>query len=133
MGFLYVVLGIVGGFFALMIGMRLLIQLKSAKMKGKTAPSLAGKPGKWIQKGKNALFYFYSPSCGACAAMTPVVKNLAKSNDGVFPIDISRDMDTARKFNVMATPTLVVVKNKIVEDITIGPQPPATIEGMLAS
>jgi len=132
MTFFYILLAIIGGFFALTIGMQLLIRYKSAALKGKPAPDLGGRPGKIIQKGKAALFYFYSPSCGACAAMTPAVKALSKSNEGVFPVDISSDMAVARKFGVMATPTLVVVKNRVIEQILIGPQPTASLAGYLS-
>lgn len=131
MTFLYIILSVAGAFVALMIGMRLLIQFKSSALKGKPAPELGGRPGKIIQKGKAALFYFYSPSCGACASMTPAVKALSKDNEGVFPVDISTDMATARKFGVMATPTLVVVKNRLIQEILIGPQPPTSLAGYL--
>ena len=130
MTFLYILLGIVGAFIGLMIFMRILIYQKSSAMKGKPAPDLAGKPGKRIKKGKTAMFYFYSPQCGACKAMTPLVKDLAKKNEGVFPVDISRDMEIARKFSVMATPTLVIVREKMVAEIIIGPQPAARLEAL---
>lgn len=132
MTFLYIIAAIVGGFVALMLIMRVVIQLKSTAMKGRTAPELNGKPGKYVKRGRPALFYFYSPSCGACASMTPEIKRLSKSKDGVFPVDISSDMATARKFGVMATPTLVIVKNRVIENILIGPQPAALLEGYLS-
>ena len=131
MTLIYIALSIAVGFFALMIGMRLLIQFKSSALKGKPAPELGGRPGKIVQKGKAALFYFYSPSCGACTAMTPAVKALSKTNDGVFPVDISTDMAVARKFGVMATPTLVVVKDRVIKEVLIGPQPTASLAGYL--
>lgn len=132
MTFIYVALALIGGIFALMIGMRFYIQIKSSALKGKPAPELGGRPGKIVQKGKAALFYFYSPSCGACASMTPSVHALSKNNEGVFPVDISSDMATARKFGVMATPTLVVVKDRLIKQILIGPQPPASLAGYLS-
>ena len=132
MGFLYTLLGIAGAFIALMIGMRLYIQFRSSALKGKAAPTLNGKAGQLIRKGKPALFYFYSPACGACKAMTPVVTGMSKTRENVFTVDISKDMETARKFGVMATPTLVTVKNSIVSNILIGPQSPATIENQLS-
>jgi len=128
MTFVYIVLGIAGAFVALMVGMRVLIAYKSSAMKNKPAPPLDGKMGKRVSKGKTALFYFFSPGCGACGAMTPVVNEMCKSNDGVFPIDISKDMQTARKFGVMATPTVVVVRDKVVKDVIIGPQSASTLQ-----
>jgi thioredoxin 1 len=131
MVFLYAVIGLLLGFLVLMIGMRFYIQLKSSALKGKAAPSLGGKTGKILKKSKSALFYFYSPSCGACAAMTPAVKQLSAREDNVIAVDISSDMETARKFGVMATPTLIVIREGIIKEILIGPQSPASIEAQL--
>lgn len=124
----YVLSAVVGGFIALMLGMRVLLAFKASKMRGKAAPSLSGKTGKYIGRGRPALFYFYSPHCGACAAMTPVIQKMSKKKNGVFPIDISRDMETARKFGVMATPTTILVRDGLVQDILIGPQPVSSLE-----
>ncbi len=132
MTFVYILLGIIGAFIVLIMLMRLFITYKSSAMKGKPVPELSGKPGKWIKKGKGAMFYFYSPSCGACKAMTPVVKELSKNNRGVFPVDISKDMSIAGKFGIMATPTLVIIKDKMVQDIIIGPQPQHKLEELVS-
>jgi len=131
MTFLYILMVVVGGFMVLMLGLRASMAMKASRMKGKPAPALAGKPGKHVKSGKPGLFYFYSPACGACASMTPVVKKLEKDRDGVFPIDISRDMDTARRFGVMATPTTITVRDGLVEQVLIGPQPAPALESMI--
>ncbi len=130
-GILYVFLALVGAFLVLIFGMRLVLVLRIRKSKGKPAPQLSGKPGRVVRKRPAALFYFYSPSCGACRTMTPVVKQMSKSLDTVFPVDISRDMETARKFGVMATPTTVLVKKGLVDEILIGPQSEGTLRGLL--
>ncbi len=125
------IIGVVAAFLALLIGMQLFIRYKASALKGKPVPDLGGQAGKHTQKGKAALFYFYSPACGACRSMTPAVKELSKSKEGVFPIDISSDMATARKFGVMATPTLIVVKDRMIKDILIGPQKAASLASHL--
>ena len=119
---------IVVAFFA----MQLLLVRKMQRQKGKPAPKLEGKAGKWIAGGNVALFYFYSPNCGACRAMTPTVKKLAKDYKGVFPIDISQDMNTAHLFGVMATPTTVVIEEGVIQNILIGPQPSAHLEQLVS-
>ena len=130
---LFTIVGVViGAFVLLMVSMRVLIVLKIRKQKGKPAPKLEGARGKAMKRDRNSLFYFYSPKCGACRTMTPLVKQLSESNDGVFSVDISQDMATARAFGVMATPTTVIVKAGIVEDILVGPQPPARLKAILA-
>ena len=132
MSFLTVAAVIVGGFIALVIGMQLYVRYKASALKGRPVPPLGGKAGKLTQKGRPALFYFYSPSCGACASMTPAINALSKTNEGVFPVDISKDMDTARKFGIMATPTVVVVRDRVIQEILLGPQPAAALTGRLA-
>ncbi len=132
MNFISIALIVVGAVVALMVGMQLFIRYKAAALKGRPVPELDGKAGKITKKGKPALFYFYSPSCGACASMTPAIKEMSQSNDGVFPVDISKDMGTARKFGIMATPTVVVVKDRTIQEILIGPQPVAALAGRLA-
>ena len=118
---------------ALFVGTQFLLVSRMRRQRGKHAPELDGKAQRWLKKGKPALFYFYSPSCGACRAMTPVVKTLEKERGGVFPVDISRDMETARKFGVMATPTTVVVDNGIIREVLIGPQPRTTLEAFVSA
>ncbi|RME30602.1 MAG: thioredoxin [Deltaproteobacteria bacterium] len=130
MNFLMVAAVAVGGFIALLFAFQLFMVFKMRRKEGKPAPSLDGKPGKLIEKGNRAVFYFYSPSCGACKAMTPVFRKMARTKKNVFPVDISTDMATARKFGVMATPTVIVVNNKTIEKVLIGPQPQATLQSL---
>lgn len=133
MTFVFVVGGVVAGLVALMVLSRTLIVWKAKAQQGKPAPELSGPAKAWVRKGKRALFYFYSPACGACHAMTPVVQRLRKDHDGVFPVDVSQDMETARRFGVMATPTTVVVDHGVVARVLIGPQTPAALQGLVAS
>ena len=56
---------------------------------------------------------FYADWCGPCKAMEPVVKEVAKSIAGkarIIKIDIDRNEDTARSFNVTAVPTFILFK-----------------------
>ncbi|MBN2804502.1 MAG: thioredoxin family protein [Deltaproteobacteria bacterium] len=132
MNFLYILLVVIGLFVSLVVFMRVFVYYKSSAMKGKEVPEIGGKAGKFVSRGGNALFYFYSPGCGACKAMTPVVIELSKNTEGVFPVDISKEMATAKKLGVMATPTIVVIKNKIVDKIVMGPQPAHRIKELLS-
>lgn len=128
-----IILGsVVGGVFVLLFGLRIWMAIKMQKMQGKPVPDLPGRLGKAVRKGNPTIFYFYSPSCGACKAMTPVIQKMAKKGKSVFPVDISRDMDTARKFGVMATPTTILVSGGKVEQVRIGPQPEAELAHMVA-
>jgi thioredoxin 1 len=132
LNFVYILLAVLIGFFALMIGMRIAIQFKASLLKGKSAPELTNACGKIIRENQKSLFYFYSPGCGACRSMTPVIRKLSETNRNIAAVDISSDMSTARSFSVMATPTLVLIDNGLIKDVFIGPQSASAIENLLA-
>jgi len=127
---LLIVVLVVAGLIVLFFGFQIFMVMRMRRMEGKPAPQLDGKPGKAIKRGK-ALFYFYSPACGACRSITPVVQKMAKTKKNVFPIDISTDMATARKFSVMATPTTILVEQGTIKKIMIGPQPRDSLQALV--
>lgn len=108
----YILLGI----FIAFMGMQYLMILRSKKNKGKRVEQVSGKLGKMMLRGQKAMVYFYSPTCRACKVQTPIIDRLISDGHEIQKIDISRDISTARKFGVMATPTTVVLEgDKIVE------------------
>lgn len=113
------------------IGMQVFVAWRMKRMEGAPAPQVGGDAGQRIAGGESALFYFYSPQCGACRTMTPVVKELAGQGPGVFAVDITQDMDTARRFGVMATPTTVVVKQGTVSQVLVGAQSPDRLRSLV--
>ena len=116
---------------ALFIGLQLFMRLKMMLKKGKTAPHVDGKAGRMVTNGDKVLFYFYSPGCRACIPMTPVIKNLAKKNRNVFPVDVSKDMSTAQKFGVMGTPSTVLIESGKIKEFLVGFQPEDKVRGLL--
>lgn len=108
---------------ALFFGFQYFMVFKMRLKKGKAAPELSGSYGKAVKNNKTSLFYFYSPSCGACRSMTPLVENYTKNNPRCFKVDVSKDMETARAFGVMGTPSTVLVENGKITDFIVGPKP----------
>lgn len=79
---------------------------------------------------------FYSPTCGPCRMLAPVVENLAKQYGGRInfaKIDTSRYQLTAGKFQIRGVPTLIFFKNGRVVDQVVGAAPQAEIEQKLNS
>lgn len=126
------VLSIVIVLVALFVGLQLFMRVKMMLKKGKAAPDVDGKAGRMVNNGDKVLFYFYSPGCRACIPMTPVIKNLAKKNRNVFPVDISKDMSMAQKFGVMGTPSTVVIEAGKIKEFLVGFQPEDKVRGLLA-
>lgn len=68
---------------------------------------------KLIQSDKPVLVDFHADWCQPCKAMSPVIKEVAQAIQGrgrVIKIDIDKNQDTAKKFNVQAVPTFIIFK-----------------------
>ena len=62
--------------------------------------------------GLPVLVDFYSPTCGPCHMMHPVVERLAKRRAGEIAavrINVERDPELAQRFGVQAVPTFVII------------------------
>ncbi len=77
------------------------------------------------------LIYCYSPNCGPCRAMTPLMERLARETGRVHTFDITRDLETAQKMGIRATPTTLVIVAGEVRQVLIGAQPPHKLEALL--
>ena len=56
---------------------------------------------------------FFSPTCGPCLVMHPVVERLAKRRAGsvvVIRVNVEREPELARRFGVQGVPTFVIVR-----------------------
>lgn len=55
---------------------------------------------------------FFSPTCGPCLLMHPVVERLAKRRAGnvvVVRVNVERDPELARRFGIQSVPTFVII------------------------
>jgi thioredoxin 1 len=105
------------GFF---VFMQVFVWISGLLKKGKKLGNIKGELGRHIQSGKKSLVYFYSPACGACRAMTPMVDKMKKEFKEVFSVNLAKDMDTARVFGVMGTPATVIVENGEIRKFVLG-------------
>ena len=115
---------LVVAFVALLVTMQVLIRMRARALTGKPLPPIPGVIGKRIASSKRALVYFFSPQCAACRAITPRVREIGKTNDSVFAIDVSQNLDVARALGVMATPSTVEVEDGRVVGFHVGMVPP---------
>ena len=73
---------------------------------------------------------FYSPTCGPCRMLAPVIDRLAARYWGrviVAKIDTSRNPLTAGRYQIRGVPTLLFLKNGQVVDQIVGAAPEAQI------
>ncbi len=77
---------------------------------------------------------FYSPSCGPCHMLAPVVETLAQQYAGkviIAKYDTSRYQMAASRFQIKGVPTLIVFKQGKTVDQIVGVVPQVDIEQRL--
>ncbi len=112
---------------AFLILMPMLSYLSARRQVGREIDSTATNAGQG-----DRLIYFYSPRCGPCRSMTPLIDQLSQQHPGeVVKVDVRQDPASARAFNIRATPTTVLVKDNRVLDMALGGKSQAQLEKML--
>jgi thioredoxin 1 len=114
--FIYIILAIVG----FIIFMQLFVRLSTYFKKGKEISGIGGELGRKINSGEKLLVYFFSPACGACRPVTPIIDKMKKENSNVYKIDVSQKPEIGRGFGVMGTPATIVVENKKISQYILG-------------
>jgi thiol-disulfide isomerase/thioredoxin len=105
------------GFFVIM---RLMVWVSGKLKKGKKIPPFSGELGERIQKGDKLLLYFYTPSCGSCKTMTPVVEEMMDTKDNVYKINLTKDYNIGKIFGIMGTPATIVVNESKIDQYILG-------------
>jgi len=78
-----------------------------------------------MQSDKPVFLDFWSPSCGPCLRILPIVDELAAEVGDVkiAKVNAAQEMDLARKFGVASIPFLAIVKDGKMVDSTFGARP----------
>lgn len=82
-----------------------------------------------IESDKPVLIDFFATWCGPCKMVSPVVDEIANERPDikVCKLDVDRNLDLARTFQVMSVPTLVAMKNGEIVNKIIGAMPKTQI------
>lgn len=82
-----------------------------------------------IESDKPVLIDFFATWCGPCKMVSPVVDEIANERPDikVCKLDVDKNLDLARTFQVMSVPTLVAMKNGEIINKIIGAMPKAQI------
>lgn len=77
---------------------------------------------------------FYSPTCGPCRQLAPVVSRLAGLFSGrllVAKIDTSRNPVTANRYQIRGVPTLLFFRNGNIVEQAVGALPEAELLNLI--
>lgn len=69
---------------------------------------------KLIQEDKPTLVDFFATWCGPCKMQAPILEDVKKNvgdKANIIKIDIDKNEELARKYNVQSIPTLIMFKN----------------------
>jgi thiol-disulfide isomerase/thioredoxin len=124
---------VVAGVAALVILPRLLMAAKTAKLKGKPAPTPHKPSAKRIRSGARTVLYFSTPSCHACRTQDPIVSKLQRRYPGaIFKLDATKQREAASAYGVMGVPFMAFIEGGNLVSARSGVQREAAIAGFLA-
>lgn len=97
---------------------------------GRPAPDTAAVDGA-AHGDPRRLYYFHSPQCGPCRAMTPMVDKLGAEHRNLVKVDVTQAPELARAFGILATPSFVLVEDGEIREVKLGGQSERQIRAML--
>jgi len=89
-----------------------------------------------VKADKPVLVDFSAEWCGPCKKLEPTIEELAEEYDGkavICHIDVDSSLETARKFQVMSVPTLILFKNGEAVQQQVGLVPKSALAEMIES
>ena len=127
MGWEYLVAGLV----LAIVLMQIVPLIRARRMRGRAVPELDAMLNDAQRAQERLLVYFWSPGCGACRPMTPVMDKLAAERGNVLKVNVAQSLALARRFGVMGTPSLALVEKGILKQLLVGARSEPQIRALL--
>jgi len=103
------------------------------RARGQPVPGLDALLDAHQRRAPRLLVYFWSPACGPCRAMTPVIDRLAAETGCVIKLNVAESPALARQFGVLATPSLARVERGRIRDLVVGGRTERQIRALWAA
>ena len=84
-------------------------------------------------KSGNFLVDFYTQSCAPCRAMQPVLEELSNefSEVTIAKVEVTKNPQASHMYGIMSVPTLMVLKDSKIKEVTKGFQSKAMLRALL--
>ena len=80
------------------------------------------------------LIDFWATWCGPCKMLSPIIADIAEEYEGrakVGKVNVDEEPELAAAFHVSSIPTVAVIKNGKVTDVSVGYRPKEQLTAML--
>lgn len=122
---------LVATFIAVFMLFNLLPLWRARQARGRSVPGLDALLTDAQRGQQRLLVYFWSPTCGMCRGMTPIIDKLAAERGDVLKVNAAESTALARHFGVMATPSLALVEQGVLKKLVVGAKSEPQIRALL--
>jgi len=122
---------LVAGLALAIVLMQIVPLIRARRMRGRAVPELDAMLNDAQRAQERLLVYFWSPGCGACRPMTPVMDKLAAERGNVVKVNVAESLALARRFGVMGTPSLALVEGGILKQLLVGARSEPQVRALL--
>ena len=98
----------------------MLMRLSSRAMVCKSAPHMDDVVNSDTDMSNPVILYFMSKRCSSCREMTPLIEEEGKKNSNVIMINISDEREKGVRFGVRGTPTILSIRDGVIDRVKLG-------------